>query len=38
MADKNAYKKDLLDNEKIKPTYYIGGNIFTSISNTKGVF
>jgi hypothetical protein len=38
MADKNAYKKDLLDVEKIKPTYYVGGNIFTSISNIKGVF
>jgi len=38
MADKNAYKNDILDNEKIKPTYYVGGDIFTSISNIKGVF
>ena len=38
IADKNAFIEDLLDNEKIKPTYYIGGNIFTTISKTKSSF
>ena len=38
MADKNAFKDDLLEIEKIKPTYYIGGNIFTTISKTRSVF
>jgi flavin reductase (DIM6/NTAB) family NADH-FMN oxidoreductase RutF len=38
MADKNAFKDDLLENKKIKPTYYIGGNIFTTINKTRSVF
>jgi len=35
MANKNAFADDLLDNEKIKPIYYIGGNVYTTISKTK---
>jgi flavin reductase (DIM6/NTAB) family NADH-FMN oxidoreductase RutF len=38
IADKNAYLDDLLETEKIKPTYYIGGNIYTTISKKRDVF
>ena len=35
MTDKNAFTDDLLDNKRIKPTYYVGGNVYTTISKTK---
>lgn len=38
LADENAFIDDLLDNEKIKPTYYIGGNVFTTINKAKKLF
>jgi flavin reductase (DIM6/NTAB) family NADH-FMN oxidoreductase RutF len=38
MSDKNAFKDDLLDNKKIKPTYYVGGNVYTTISGNKQYF
>ena len=38
MADKIAFRDGLLDTKKIKPTYYIGGNIFTTISKTRVEF
>ena len=34
-ADENAFKNNLLDNEKIQPTYYIGGNNYTAISKAE---
>ena len=38
LADENTFKNDLLDNEKIQPTYYIGGNNYTAINKTKKRF
>ena len=38
LADKDAFIDDLLDNGKIKPTYYIGGNVFTTVSKAKKKF
>ena len=31
LSDENAFKNDLLDNQKIKPCYYLGNNIYTTI-------
>lgn len=38
LADKNAFIDDLLDNKKIQPTYYIGGDNYTAIDKTKKIF
>lgn len=31
LVDENAFKDDLLDNKKIQPAYYIGGNEYTTL-------
>ncbi|MDH7517252.1 MAG: flavin reductase family protein [Candidatus Thermoplasmatota archaeon] len=31
LLDENAFVDDLLDNEKIQPTYYVGDNIYTTL-------
>ncbi len=33
-----AFEKDILNNKKIKPSYYLGGNLYTTISNNKKQF
>ena len=35
LADEDAFEDDLLINEKIQPTYYIGGNEYTAIDKTR---
>ena len=35
LADKNIFINDLLDNEKTKPCYYIGGNVYTTIEKIR---
>jgi flavin reductase (DIM6/NTAB) family NADH-FMN oxidoreductase RutF len=35
LADENAFKDDLLKNEKMKPCYYLGSNIYTSIDKIR---
>ena len=34
-ADENAFKNGLLENEWVQPTYYIGGDTYTTIVNTR---
>ena len=38
LVDENAFKNDLLNNKKIQPTYYIGGNTYTAIDRMKKNF
>jgi len=38
LADENAFVDGLLDNKKIKPTYYLGGNVYTTIDGNKKKF
>jgi len=38
LVDNNAFVDDLLDNEKIKPTFYIGENVFTTVDKSKKKF
>ena len=35
LVDNNAFIDDVLDNKKIKPVYYLGGNFFTTVSKVK---
>jgi len=35
LADENAFVNGLLDNKKIKPTYYVGSNVYTTIDGNK---
>ena len=35
LADNNAFTNDLLNNEIIKPCYYIGNCVYTTINDTK---
>ena len=35
LADENAFKDDLLQNEKMQPCYYLGSNIYTSVDKTR---
>ena len=38
LADKNKFIDDLLNNKKVQPTYYIGGNTYTSLNKIKILF
>ncbi|UCH72031.1 MAG: flavin reductase family protein [Thermoplasmatales archaeon] len=38
MIDKNAFLENLLDNKRIQPTYYVGGNKYISIAKSGKVF
>ena len=38
LADENAFTDDLIDNKKINPPYYIGGNSYTTIDKIKKKF
>jgi flavin reductase (DIM6/NTAB) family NADH-FMN oxidoreductase RutF len=38
LADDNAFIDDLLNNEKIKPCYYIGDCVYTTIKDTREIF
>jgi flavin reductase (DIM6/NTAB) family NADH-FMN oxidoreductase RutF len=38
IIDKNAFENDILDNKKIKPCYYLGGNIYTKINDVQKSF
>jgi flavin reductase (DIM6/NTAB) family NADH-FMN oxidoreductase RutF len=38
MVDEHAFKDDLLDNKTIHPTYYIGGDSYTSLDKTQKKF
>jgi flavin reductase (DIM6/NTAB) family NADH-FMN oxidoreductase RutF len=38
LADVNAFTNNLLNNEKIKPCYYIGDCVYTTIKNLKEKF
>jgi flavin reductase (DIM6/NTAB) family NADH-FMN oxidoreductase RutF len=38
LVDENAFKNDLLNNDKIQPTYYIGGNSYTTIDRMRKDF
>jgi len=33
LVDKDAFKEDILQNKNIKPTYYIGGNKYTTVDD-----
>jgi len=35
LADKDAFTSDLLDNERIKPLYYLGDNFYTTVADDK---
>lgn len=37
-VEENVFKDDLLDNKKKQPTYYIGGNIYTTVDKTRKKF
>ncbi len=34
-ADENAFKDNLLENKKIQPCYYLGGNVYTTVDKTR---
>jgi flavin reductase (DIM6/NTAB) family NADH-FMN oxidoreductase RutF len=34
LADQDAFTDDLLNNKKIRPIYYIGGNVYTTVDKT----
>ncbi len=38
LADENTFENDILKVEKTQPTYYIGGNSYTTIGKTKRDF
>lgn len=38
LADEDAFENDLIDNKKINPPYYIGGNIYTKIDSVRKKF
>ena len=38
LADENVFVNDLIDNKKINPPYYMGGNTYTTIDKTKKKF
>jgi flavin reductase (DIM6/NTAB) family NADH-FMN oxidoreductase RutF len=35
LSDENAFTDDLLNNEKVKPCYYIGDHVYTTIQDIK---
>jgi flavin reductase (DIM6/NTAB) family NADH-FMN oxidoreductase RutF len=36
--DESAFEKDILNNKKVQPCYYLGSNIYTTISDIKKEF
>jgi flavin reductase (DIM6/NTAB) family NADH-FMN oxidoreductase RutF len=38
LADEGVFRNDMLDNKKLQPTYYIGGNKYTSIDKYEKSF
>ncbi len=36
--DEGAFQNDILNNKKVKPCYYLGSNIYTTISNIRKQF
>ncbi len=36
--DENAFENDILNNKKVKPCYYLGNNIYTTISKIRKKF